>query len=109
MLIKLFCAGGASTSLLAEKMRKAATRRGVEATITFGGVHHLEMMKDEELAGVDVALLGPQVGFTKKLVEKKCADAGVPLEVIPMRAYGLCDGDAVLDLALELMERGANG
>ena len=32
------------------------------------------------------------------------AEAGVPLEVIPMRAYGMCDGAAVIDLALKLIE-----
>lgn len=85
-------------------MRKAAAERGIEVNVTFGGVHSLEMMKMEELEQADVALLGPQVGFTKRLVEEKCAETGVPLEVIPMRAYGLCDGAAVIDLALELIE-----
>lgn len=102
--IRLFCAGGASTSLLAEKMRKAAAERGLEVNVTFGGVHRLEMMQMEELEQADVALLGPQVGFTKGLVEDKCKEAGAPLEVIPMRAYGLCDGAAVIDLALKLIE-----
>lgn len=104
ILIRLFCAGGASTSILAEKMRQAAQKRGLEVEVTFGGVHNLEMMKPEELQKADVALLGPQVGYSKGLVEQKCADAGVPLDVIPMRAYGMCDGDAVLDLALGMMQ-----
>jgi len=104
IVIRLFCAGGASTSILAEKMRAAAKDRNLEVTVTFGGVHNLEVMKPEELCEADVALLGPQVGYTKSLVEQKCADAGVPLAVIPMRAYGLCDGEAVLDLALDLMK-----
>lgn len=102
--IRLFCAGGASTSLLAEKMRAAAAKRGLEVAVTFGGVHSLEEMSLDELRQADVALLGPQVGYTRQLVEGKCAEAGVPLEVIPMRAYGLCDGPAVIDLALRLIE-----
>ena len=103
--IRLFCAGGASTSILARKMRESAERRGLEVTVTFGGVHNLEQMKPKELEECDVALLGPQVGFSKMYVEQKCLDAGVPLEVIPMRDYGMCDGDAVLDLALGLMQK----
>ena len=104
IMIRLFCAGGASTSILARKMREAAQRRGLDVTVTFGGVHDLEQMKMEELVQADVALLGPQVGYTKGYVEDKCAEAGVPLAVIPMRDYGMCDGEAVLGLALSMYE-----
>ena len=105
ILIRLFCAGGASTSLLAEKMRNAARDRKLDVEVTFGGVYNLQNMDMAELKQADVALLGPQVGYTKVQVEQKCADAGVPLAVIPMRDYGMCDGPAVLDLALSLMAK----
>lgn len=104
ILIRLFCAGGASTSLLAEKMRNAAKRRNLDVELTFGGVHNLEQMDMAELEHADVALLGPQVGYCLGYVDKKCEEAGVPVAVIPMRDYGLCDGDAVLDLALSMYE-----
>ena len=55
MLIRLFCAGGASTSILAAKMREAAKRRGLKAEVTLGDVHNLEQMRLEELERADVA------------------------------------------------------
>ena len=51
----------------------------------------------------DVLMLGPQVAYMKADVQKKCDDAGVPMEVINMTDYGMMNGKNVLDEAEKIM------
>lgn len=48
-------------------------------------------------------MLGPQVAYMKADVQKKCDDAGVPMEVINMTDYGMMNGKNVLDEAEKIM------
>ena len=57
--IKLFCASGMSTSVLVNKMRDAAKKKGLEVDISA----YPESQMDKYLDEMDVALLGPQVGY----------------------------------------------
>lgn len=57
---------------------------------------------DENLGGVDCALLGPQVGYLKDKVLKTCESHQVPMDVIPMIDYGMCNGKKVLEFARKL-------
>ena len=98
MKIKLFCAAGMSTSLLVEKMKKAAEARGLEAEIAA----YPEGTIDKETDDCDVALLGPQVRFLLSKAKEICEPKGVPVDVIPMQDYGLMNGEKVLDLAISL-------
>ena len=69
--IRLFCAAGMSTSLLVSKMKDAAKAKGIEVDIEA----FPESQMDNHLENVNVALLGPQVGYTiakaKKYVDQK--------------------------------------
>jgi len=96
--IRLFCAAGMSTSFLVTKMKKAAEAKGIEVDIEALP----ESSLSKNLDGVDVALLGPQIGFTLPKVKKICDEKGVPVEVIPMIDYGMMNGEKVLALALKL-------
>ena len=96
--IRLFCAAGMSTSLLVNKMRDAAKAKEIEVDIEA----FLEGQMDKNLDGVDVALLGPQVGYTLGKAKKICEPKGIPVDVIPMVDYGMMNGQKVLDFALKL-------
>ncbi|ABR36747.1 MULTISPECIES: PTS sugar transporter subunit IIB [Clostridium] len=96
--IKLFCASGMSTSVLVNKMKEAAKAKGVDAEI----IAFPESQMDRHLDSMDVALLGPQVGYTLGKAKKLCEPHGIPVEVIPMVDYGMMNGAKVLDLALNL-------
>ena len=76
-IIMLACSAGMSTSMLVAKM--------------------------QEEAKPDVLMLGPQVAYMKADVQKKCDDAGVPMEVINMTDYGMMNGKNVLDEAEKIM------
>ena len=99
--IRLFCAAGMSTSLLVNKMKESATKRGIEADIAA----FPEGQMDKHLDGVNVALLGPQVGYRLANAKEVCGAKGVPVDVIPMVDYGMMNGAKVLELALKLANK----
>jgi PTS system cellobiose-specific IIB component len=96
--IRLFCAAGMSTSLLVNKMKESASKRGLEVDIAA----FPEGQMDKHLDGVDVALLGPQVGYRLANAKAVCGPKKVPIDVIPMVDYGMMNGEKVLDFALKL-------
>lgn len=97
--IMLCCASGMSTSLLVEKMKKAATEKGIDARIWAIGANEVKENADK----ADVILLGPQVKYAQKSI---IADAnGIPVASIGIKEYGMMNGRAVLEQALELVEK----
>lgn len=99
--VRLFCAAGMSTSLLVNKMKDAAAAMDLEADIEAAA----ESKMAEELDGVDVALLGPQVRYKLADAKKICGEKNIPVEVIPMVDYGTMNGKKVLEFALKLAEK----
>lgn len=98
MIIRLFCAAGMSTSLLVAKMQEAAKEKGKDADIAAFPISEMERMADD----IDVALLGPQVGFQLEKAKSICGPKGIPVDVIPMADYGMCNGMNVLKFAYKL-------
>ena len=86
--ILLCCASGMSTSLLVEKMKRAATKQNVENTD----------LKDVE---ADIIFLGPQVRYAKEEIQKTVGS--IPVYMIGMKDYGMMNGDSVLAQALEYL------
>jgi len=52
--------------------------------------------------GLDVILIGPQVRYLEKKIRAAAEPAGVKVGIIDSMAYGMVQGDKVLDQALEL-------
>ena len=77
-------------------MKEAAVEKGKDAEIEAFPIAEMEMRTD----GIDVALLGPQVGFQLDKAKKICEPKGVA--VIPMADYGMCNGMNVLKFAYKL-------
>lgn len=100
MVIRLFCAGGMSTSVLVRKMQEAAKEKGKDCDIKAYSVSHVE----RELDNMDVALLGPQVGFQFDKIKALCDSKNVPVAIIPSADYGMCNGMNVLKLAYKLVK-----
>ena len=90
--ITLFCSAGMSTSLLVNKMKEAAAK-GVDYNIAAYSLNEVDKHGPE----ADVILIGPQVRFALAKLQKQFPDK--PIEAIDMRAYGLMDGKAVLEMA----------
>lgn len=98
--ILLACAGGMSTSLLMEKMKAEAKKRGIEVEVEARS----EKSVKELLGTFDVLLLGPQVRYVLKSMEQ-LLDGKYPVEVVDMRDYGTMNGSKVLDQALNMYHR----
>jgi PTS system cellobiose-specific IIB component len=99
--ILLACSSGMSTSLLVSKMKEVAEARGIEAEIW-------AVAQDKaptEMERADVLLIGPQMRFMKKKFAAVAEKFGVPIDVIDPVAYGRIDGEAVLNKALQLMDK----
>ena len=96
--IRLFCANGMSTSLLVKKMEEAAKEKGEEVDIKAYPILDMERLIGE----ADVALLGPQVGYQLAKAKEICEAKAVPVDVIPMADYGMCNGMSVLRFAFKL-------
>ncbi len=97
--IMLCCASGMSTSLLVEKMKKAAVQQGIQANIWAVGANEVK----KNAANADLIMLGPQVRYAQKNIE---SDAGnTPVTNIGMREYGMMNGEAVLKQAMELLNK----
>lgn len=88
-----------STSLLVERMKKAAQERGLQVEIEAVAVSEFEARVDE----FDVVLIGPQVKYRLDKFKQVADPKGKPLEVIDMLAYGMISGPKVLDQALALI------
>lgn len=96
--IMLACSAGMSTSLLVNKMIEAAKAKGIEAEIWAIS----ESILKDEIANCDVLLLGPQVRYILPNAKKLAEPHGIPVEVIDMRYYGMCNGAKVLEQALNM-------
>ena len=97
MNILLVCAAGMSTSLLVNRMNDAAKAKGIELNIEAHPVGSIDSYGEQ----ADVILLGPQVRYELKNVQKSYPDK--PVEVIQMQDYGMMNGAKVLDRALRLL------
>lgn len=95
--ITLICAGGFSTSMLMNKMKEAAAKKGVDVEIRAMAESNFE--KFDGLT--DVLLLGPQVGHLLDQYQNKSENMKV--SVIDMMDYGMMNGEKVLEDALSLL------
>ncbi|MEY8662878.1 PTS sugar transporter subunit IIB [Ligilactobacillus faecis] len=100
-IIMLACSAGMSTSMLVQKMQEAAKENGKDYEIFARSVAEID--HQFETNKPDVLMLGPQVAYMKADVQKKCDDAGVPMEVINMSDYGMMNGKNVLAEAERIM------
>lgn len=99
--IKLFCAAGISTAMVVRSLREAAEKKGVDAEVESGPISSIDAETKDSL---DVALLGPQVGYELDHAREVLEPKGIKVAVIPMTDYGLVRGEAILDLATGLTQ-----
>ena len=106
MKILLMCAGGMSTSLIVDKMRKLAKAEGdLDVVIQSAPVDELPSYANE----FDVFLLGPQVQYKADYVARILSPLDKKQAVIPPRDYGLLDAAKILALARSLLTAAKEG
>ena len=102
MKILLVCAGGFSTSILMNKVRKWAASNNEDVRIDAMGKEAYE----NAWQNYDCILIGPQIRYMEKRIKEKMAVKHIPVGVIPMEDYGRMDGTKVLKYAYSLMNKG---
>lgn len=98
--ILLACGAGASSGFIAQKMRKAAQKQGLDISIR--AVSDTEIM--ENIDGIGVLMLGPHLKHKFEEVQNEVTPFGVKAAIIDRKYYATLDGESVLKQALELME-----
>ena len=96
MKVLLICSAGMSTSLLVNNRMKFAQDGDAVDALPFGEL-------EAKITEYDVVLLGPQIRFKLKDVQKVAAEHGKPAEVIDMRVYGTMNGQAAMEQARRLL------
>lgn len=88
LMIKIFCAGGFSTSLWALKTEEVLHRQGIASKVTAYPVANIET----EGKNADAILIGPQTRYVEADTKKMYPDKII--EVIPFTIFGRVDGEA---------------
>lgn len=95
MKILLVCNAGMSTSLIVEKMKEHASEdTKIEA-------HPISYLADH-IADWDVILIGPQIRYKERDVNKLCEQYSKVCGVIDMMDYGQGNGENIYKYALSL-------
>ena len=94
--IVLLCQFGASTGMLADRIKQAAEKAGKEVVVNAYSFSQV----GEVIDGADIILLGPQIRFKKAAFEKEYADKQVPFVVIDTVDYGRLNGEGILNKVL---------
>ncbi|MCG7205115.1 PTS sugar transporter subunit IIB [Streptomyces arenae] len=98
MRILIVCGSGASSGFIAQRMRKAAKAKKIEARIDARSETELA----EHLAGLDVLLVGPHLAYAYAQLSEQAQAHGVKTALIDQKIYGALDGAAAFELALSL-------
>ena len=96
--ILLLCSSGLSTSLLVNRVQKLATERDIDINVSTTSSNTYKRFADN----ADVILLGPQVRYMLREVQKAAPDTTV--SVIDSCAFKRMNGSAVLDHIVELLQ-----
>ncbi len=100
MKILLCCAGGFSTNMLMQNMKKIVkdSEKLNEEDFSFTAIPADAL--EEEIDHWDIVLVGPQVSHKIDMIEAICKPKNVPFTIIDKDVYGKMDGATVLKLAL---------
>jgi PTS system cellobiose-specific IIB component len=101
--VLLVCAAGMSSSMLEEKIRKAAAVAG--RAIELKAVDSMSItFWDYEKDRMDVILVAPPVRFKKRGIAEKAEPQGTVVQDIDTVAYGMMDGEKILAQVLEAIK-----
>jgi PTS system cellobiose-specific IIB component len=102
--VLLVCAAGMSSSMLEDKIRKAATAAGRD--IELKAIDSMSItFWDYEKDRMDVILVAPQVRFKKRGIAEKAEPQGTVVQDIDTVAYGMMDGEKILAQVLEAIKK----
>ncbi|OMF45819.1 MULTISPECIES: PTS sugar transporter subunit IIB [Paenibacillus] len=100
--VLLICGAGASSGFMANAIRKAGKKRGIEMSVQARSESQLSEYVNE----IDVLLVGPHLKYMEDEIKEKMNGLPVKVAVIPQDIYGTLDGNKACDLLLNMLETG---
>lgn len=100
MKILLVCAGGLSTAMMMEEMKKVIHHSHKLSIEDFPMEAVAVDRMNEVIDKYDIVLVGPQLQHKAEYIKKVAAPLGKPVMVIDRELYGAMDGATVLKQAL---------
>lgn len=94
MKILVVCGAGASSTFVAQRVRRAAEAQGLEWTATAGAEQSLA----HDLEAADVVLVGPHLAHVLDRIERDADARGATVVLLPDDIFGDLDGSRTLDL-----------
>lgn len=98
--ILLCCAAGMSTSMVVQRMEKAAKEKNIAVEIDAVGLEEFS----EQISGCDCCLLGPQIKYKLADFAPLAGKLNKPIAVINMMDYGMMNGEKILAEAIAMIE-----
>ncbi len=94
--VLLICQGGMSSSFVVKKIKQAFAENNEELQITAKSSMEIVDYIDE----VNAVLVAPNVSYAMEDIEAVCASRGLEPIIIPMKYYGLMDGNAIREIVI---------
>jgi cellobiose PTS system EIIB component len=94
MRILVVCGAGASSTFVAQRVRRAAQERGLAYTAFAGTEQSLPI----DLDTADMVLVGPHLADSFAIVERAAADRGVISVLLPDDVFADRSGERTLEL-----------
>lgn len=97
--VLLTCGAGASSGFMAQKMRQAAKKKGLEYEIK--AVSESEL--NDYMANYQILLIGPHLKYKLDALTEEAAKYNLPVKVIDEDIYGTLNGEALLEQVDEIL------
>lgn len=95
MRVLFVCAGGMSSAIVVDALKKEAQKNNVEVEVLAVGT---QQFADEVANGWDISMVAPQVKHRFNNFKESADAAGVPCIAIPPQAYSPLGGPKLLKL-----------
>jgi PTS system cellobiose-specific IIB component len=99
MRILIVCGAGASSTFVAQRVRRAAQERGLPYAAVAGTAGSLEI----DLDSADIVLVGPHLVTDQERISRSAAAHGVAMAVLPDDIFSDLTGERTLALVRETL------
>ncbi|MED1202778.1 PTS sugar transporter subunit IIB [Heyndrickxia acidicola] len=101
MKVLFVCAGGMSSSIVVNALKKEADKEGLAMEVKAVGTGEVS---NETKNGWNIIMVAPQIRHRFSQVKTEADGANIPCELIPMKAYTPLGGPALLKIVKEIAQ-----
>ncbi len=98
--VLLVCGSGASSGFMASAIRKAASKRGLEISVTARSEAEIENYIDD----IDCLMVGPHLAYLLDNVKAIVGDRDIKVTLVKAQDYAIFNGENALDQLLSLYQ-----